>query len=306
MELGYYPGCALKAHATGYEYGMAIEATLGALGFTLKEVPDWNCCGASAGHMTNSTLTRALNVRNLALAEAAGLKEILAPCPLCTKELGLAQHEVKEHPELLAAAQEAAEMVYRCSVRPITLVELLHRNLDLLKERAAAGKLADLKVACYYGCLHTRPPDVMTYDDTEQPTAMDEVCRTLGLAPVEWPNKTECCGAGFTMSRPTVVARLTGRLLKAARLAGAEAFVVACPMCQANLDMRQSEAAADAGLAEDLHMPVLYLAQVVGLALGLEPKALGLSTHFVDTADFVARLRGEPPAAAEPAQGAVA
>jgi len=302
MELGYYPGCALKAHATGYEYGMSIEAALGALGFELKEVPDWNCCGASAGHMTNAALTRALNVRNLALAEAAGMAEVLAPCPLCAKELAIAHHEVNEHPELLEAAQDAAEMVYRCSVQTVTLVEFLHRNLDLLKQRAE-GKLPDIRVACYYGCLHTRPPEVMTFDDTEQPTTMDEICRTLGLQTVEWTHKTECCGAGFTMSRPTIVARLTGRILKAAKAAGAEAFVVACPMCQANLDMRQAEAAADAGLGDDLSMPVLYLAQVVGLALGLEPKALGLGTHFVDTADLVARLRGEPFAAATAAEG---
>ena len=296
MELGYYPGCALKAHATGLEYGTSIEAALGALGFELKEVPDWNCCGASAGHMTNSALTRALNVRNLALAEAAGLSEFLAPCPLCAKELALANHEVKEHPELLAQAQDAAEMVYRCTSRPITLIELLHRNLGLVKERAA-GKLPAVNVACYYGCLHTRPPEVMTFDDTEQPTTMDDVCRTLGLVPVEWTHKTECCGAGFTMSKPGVVARLTGRILAAASAAGAEAFIVACPMCHANLDMRQKEAAADAGLAEGFRMPVLYLTQVLGLALGLEPKALKLDNHFVDTTDLVARLRGDTVAA---------
>jgi heterodisulfide reductase subunit B len=297
MELGYYPGCALKAHATGLEYGISLEAALGALGITLKEVPDWNCCGASAGHMTNTALTRALNVRNLALAEAAGMSEFLAPCPLCAKELALARHEVKEHPDLLAQAQDAAEMAYRCTSRPITLVELLHRSRDLVRERAA-GKLPDLRVACYYGCLHTRPPEVMNFDDTEQPTTMDEVCQILGLQPVEWSHKTECCGAGFTMSKPGMVAHLTGRILDAASRAGAEAFVVACPMCHANLDMRQGEAAADAGLGEEFQMPVLYLAQALGLALGLEPAALSLGTHFVDTTDFVARLRGEQPVAA--------
>ncbi|MBM4035779.1 MAG: heterodisulfide reductase subunit B [Planctomycetes bacterium] len=303
MELGYFPGCALKAHATGLEYGMSLEASLDALGFALREVPDWNCCGASAGHMTNTVLTRALNVRNLALAEAAGMDEFLAPCPLCAKELALARHEVKEHPDLLAAAQEAAEMAYRCTSRPITLIELLHRNTALVQEKAA-GKLPAVKVACYYGCLHTRPPEVMNFDDTEQPSTMDGVCRVLGLDPVEWSHKTECCGAGFTMSKAGVVARLTGRILAAAKAAGAEAFVVACPMCHANLDMRQGEAAADAGLGEDFHMPVLYLAQALGLALGIEPKALSLHTHFVDTTDLVARLRGETVGASAETEGA--
>jgi heterodisulfide reductase subunit B len=127
---------------------------------------------------------------------------------------------------------------------------------------------------------------------------MDGLCRMLGLEPVEWSHKTECCGAGFTMSKPSIVARLTGRILSAASQAGAEAVVVACPMCHANLDMRQGEAAADAGLGEDFHMPIFYLAQMLGLALGLSPDELSLGTHFVGTSDLVARLRGEPAVAA--------
>jgi len=297
MTLGYYPGCALKAHATSLEYGISTEAALAALGIELQEVPDWNCCGASAAHMTNLELTRALNVRNLALAEAAGMTELLAPCPLCAKELALANHEVKDDPEALRRAADAAEMVYTCSVRPVTLTQCLYERRDLVREKAE-GRLQDVRVACYYGCLHTRPPEAMGFDDVEQPTSMDEVCRLLGLEPVAWSHKTECCGAGFTMSKPTIVARLTGRILRAASEAGAEAVVVACPMCHANLDMRQREAAADAGLGEDFEMPVLYLAQALGLALGLSPDELSLGTHFVDTSDLVARLRGEPVAAA--------
>jgi heterodisulfide reductase subunit B len=136
----------------------------------------------------------------------------------------------------------------------------------------------------------------MGFDDAEQPSTMDQVCQMLGLDPVQWSHKTECCGAGFTMSRADVVARLSGRILSAAKLAGTEAVIVACPMCQANLDMRQAEAAADAG--EDFRLPVLYLTQVIGLALGLEPDVLGLKTHFVDTTAIVARLRGQAQAPA--------
>ena len=290
MKLGYYPGCALKAHATALEFGASTEAALAALGVELREVPDWNCCGASAGHMTNSALTRALNVRNLALAEAAGMPEVLAPCPLCAKELAVANHEVKEDEALLKAAEHACEMTYKGTARPITLIEFLHSHRDLVAEHIKT-QLPAIKVACYYGCLHTRPPEAMGFDDTEQPTAMDEVCRLLGLEPVEWSHKTECCGAGFTMSKPSVVARLTGRILSAAKAAGAEAVVVSCPMCHANLDMRQADAAKDAG--EDIHLPILYLSQVLGLALDLTPKVLSLGTHFVDTTEIVARLRGE-------------
>jgi len=297
MQLGYYPGCALKAHATSLEYGKSTDAVFAALGVELKEIPDWNCCGASAAHMTNLDLTRALNVRNLALAEAAGLTDVLAPCPLCAKEMALANNEVKEDPERLRKAEDACEMVYKGTVRTLTLVQFLYEQRQLFEERAG-GKLPAVEVACYYGCLHTRPPGAMGFDDTEQPTTMDEVCRILGLEPVEWSHKTECCGAGFTMSRADIVARLTGRILGAAGLAGAEAVVVACPMCHANLDMRQREAVADAELGADFRMPIVYLSQVLGLALGLSPEELSLGTHFVDTSDLVARLREEAQPAA--------
>jgi len=302
-SLGYYPGCALKEHATALEFGASTEATLEALGVELREVPDWNCCGASAGHMTNTALTRALNVRNLGLAEAAHMTDVLTPCPLCAKELALANHEVRDDPELLREATEAAEIEYKGSVRPVTLIEFLYEQRALIEPRIQI-KLPPVHVACYYGCLHTRPPGAMGFDDTEQPTTMDAVCQLLGLEPVAWSHKTECCGAGFTMSKASVVARLTGRILSAAQLAGAEAVVVSCPMCHANLDMRQGEAARDAG--EEIHLPILYLSQVVGLALGIEPKRLSLGTHFVDTSQMVERLLGRaqaPAGADEPTEG---
>ena len=298
MKLGYYPGCALKAHSSSLEYGVSTEAVLKALAIDYEEIPDWNCCGASAGHMTNRALTRALNVRNLALAEAAGQADILAPCPLCAKELALANNEVKEDPELMAQATDAAEMVYNGTARPMTLVQFLFEQRDVVKA-AIKQALPAVKVACYYGCLHTRPPHAMGFDDAEQPMAMDTLVGDWGLEPVAWSHKTECCGAGFTMSRADIVNRLTGRVLAAATRAGAEAVVAACPMCHANLDMRQSEAAADAGLDPDHHMPILYLSQVLGLALGLDPKSLSLHTHFVDVGDMVARLIADrrPPTA---------
>jgi heterodisulfide reductase subunit B len=303
MKLGYYPGCALKAHATSLEYGIATDAALKSLGVELNEIPDWNCCGASAAHMTNLDLTRALNVRNLAIAEAAGYTDLLAPCPLCAKELCLANHEVKKDPEALAKAQEAAEMVYHGTVRPITLLQFLYEQREMVQQKITR-RLPGIKVCCYYGCLHTRPKEAMGFDDTEQPTTMDELSCILGLEPLEWSHKVECCGAGFTMSRSDIVARLTGRILRAAKLAGAEAIVVACPMCHANLAMRQGEAAADAGLGKDFQMPIIYLAQAIGLALGLTPEQVSLGTHYVDTSAFVQRLGGEPlPAAvAEAAQ----
>jgi heterodisulfide reductase subunit B len=139
--------------------------------------------------------------------------------------------------------------------------------------------LKGLRVACYYGCLLTRPPDVVAFDDAEHPACMDEMLEAAGAETVDWPYKTECCGAALSITRPDAVGRLGHRLLSMARQAGAECLAVACPMCQANLDLRQSDAVeAHGDLAAT---PVLYVTQLLGLALGLSSDELGLDALTV-------------------------
>jgi len=139
--------------------------------------------------------------------------------------------------------------------------------------------LAGLRVACYYGCLLTRPPEIVAFDDAEHPTCMDELVAATGAEPVEWPFKTECCGASLSMTHSEVVSRLTHRLLSMAQQAGAACLVVACPLCQVNLDLRQADAAKAHGPLPAT--PVLYITQLLGLALGLSFKELGLDALTV-------------------------
>jgi heterodisulfide reductase subunit B len=143
----------------------------------------------------------------------------------------------------------------------------------------------DLKIASYYGCLLVRPPKVLKFDDPEDPKSMDEIVKAIGAKPVEWEFKTNCCGGGFTLSRTDVVLKLTNDILEGAEEAGADAIAVACPMCHANLDMRQKKIEKEYN--RKYSIPIIYISQLIGLALGLEHEQLGLKKHFVETESVV-------------------
>jgi heterodisulfide reductase subunit B2 len=290
MKIGYYPGCSL--HGMAIDFGKSTEAACEALGIELEEIPDWSCCGASAAHSMNHLLGLALPARNLSLAEEAGFHSLIAPCAMCSNSMK------KTHELILSDKHTAAEIAritgreYRGSVIVLNAIQIfLEYGLDELAKRVVLP-LKDLKVACYYGCLLTRPPDLLKFDDAEQPVLMDEVCKVLGAKPIEWGFKTECCGAGFSMSRTDLVCELTRRILENAVNNGAEALVVACPMCHSNLDMRQANINKMFGTEFDI--PVVYLTELVGLAIGVKPKKLGLRKHFVDVMRLTKRLAREP------------
>ena len=275
MRIGYYPGCSLLGSSR--EFDESARAVLKALDVELVEVPDWNCCGASSAHVLNHELSLALPARILALAEQAGITEILAPCAACSNRLLSARKELEEHPEVRAAIEEAIGMPYKGTARIVNLLEVLAR----LKEPIAAKTTTPFarKVASYYGCLLVRPPRVVEFDRPEDPRSMDELAACAGATPIEWPFKTECCGAAFSVTRTDIVAKLSGRIVADAVKRGAEALVVACPMCHSNLDLRRS--AINEELGREQTIPVLFITQVIGLAMGLDPKVLGLQRHMV-------------------------
>lgn len=284
MKIGYYPGCSL--HGTGRELDESLKAVAGALGCELAELPDWSCCGASSAHVTNSFLGVALPARNLALAESAGHDTVLAPCAACFNRLAGARRAAAEDPALAARLPELLGRPFANSVRVRNVVDLLHDLAPAIKA-AATRPLSGLKVACYYGCLLVRPAEVCDFDDPEQPTFMEDVVRATGATPVEWAARLECCGGAFSVSRTTSVVRLSRLILEDARRHGAEAIAVACPMCHSNLDFRQ-HAMLERGEAA---LPVLYITELVGLALGLPEKTLGLHRHSVPAAAVAARAQ---------------
>ena len=277
MDLGYYPGCSLEGSSS--EYNKSILAIAPLLGLNLKVVEDWNCCGATAAHNTNHDLAVALSLRNLALAEAQGIKELLAPCAACSNRLIFAHKAATKDEQGRKKYEELIEMPYKGTVKILNLLEAIHlHGMEALKANIKKP-LTGIRVASYYGCLLVRPPKVIQYDDPEAPKAMDEIVAALGCTPVDWEFKTECCGGGFTMSRADIVTRLAHEILLGAKEAKADLIVAACPMCQTNLDLRQL--AVQSEYNEQFNIPALFLSEVIGLALGLEPSALGVTKHFI-------------------------
>ena len=291
MEYGYYPGCSL--HGTAKEFDQSIRVIFKGMGIELKEVPDWNCCGASSGHATNEELALALAVRVLSQAEQANMKSIIAPCAACYSRLKLAHKTVLHDAKLHERINKIIGQDYKGEVAVKHIVEVLKENKDALVA-SIVKPLKGLKVVSYYGCLLARPKEVVDFDDAENPVVMDEIVTALGAEAVDWSHKTECCGAGFSFSRGDITLRLVGTILDAAKQASADVIAVACPLCHANLDMRQASAGKKA--EKHYNLPIIYISQLVGLAQGKDARSLGLDKHIVDTTKALAKIQKEPAA----------
>jgi heterodisulfide reductase subunit B len=279
VSLGYYPGCAL--HGSSNDYGQSVQACLSLLGIDLVEVDDWICCGATAAHSLNRTLSIALPARNLAVAERDGMGEVLAPCPLCSMQLLRSRKLVREDLELRRSLSDIVELPVTGSTDVLNLIQVFQQiGVESLAARAVR-RLEEFRPACYYGCMLTRPGAVVEFDDPEHPTSMETILTALGAAPVSWNFATECCGAGMTMADSDTVVDLAHRILSNAHAHDANCVVVACPMCHVNLDLKQQEVEQRTSTSHQL--PIYYLSDLVGLALGLDESALGIDRHLVSS-----------------------
>ena len=276
MKVAYYPGCSLEA--TAKEYDDSLRAACEILGVELEEIPDWNCCGASSAHTTNHLLSLALPARNMALIEGKGL-DLVAPCPGCFVNLQHANIELRDDGELRQKLEEIMGMPYAGTLRLRTVLDIC-QEVGIEEIRAKVKKPLDgLKLANYHGCF-ARFPGVAEVDDPENPHHLDELMQALGAETVDWSHKTECCGAGMTLARTDIVVKLVGDICHAARHAGADAIVSLCPLCQANLDTRQT--------GKD-KLPILYFSELLGLALGVEDRRVRSwwRKHIVSPSDVL-------------------
>lgn len=270
--LGYYPGCSQTG--TAAEYDISTRACMAALGIDNADVPDWTCCGSTPAHTVDHHLAGALAARNLTQAEKAGFSRVATPCPSCLSALRTADARLTE-PAYRAEVERLLGHAAPGRVDAISTMQAMWETAGAEGVRARVKKpLAGLRVACYYGCILNRPPGLMAFDDPENPVVMDELLRACGAEIVDFPFKTECCGAAFAMPKLEVMTRLSGRILDMARKCGADCVAVACPLCQMNLDLRQGQVNAATG--SDLRLPVPYFTQLMALALGLPDESVRL------------------------------
>ncbi len=271
MQFSYYPGCSL--HATGLEYDQSTRAVFTALGVRLVELKKWVCCGASSAHSTSGELALNLPAINLALAQEAGYGDLLAPCAACYNRSKSADYALRNDPAQRQAIEAAVGFEFSGVVHVKNPLEVVVNDIGL--ERVTMGvrrPLTGLKVVSYYGCLLVRPPQIIQFDEPEHPVVMNRILQALGADVKEWSYAVDCCGGSGALPRTDVGRKLVSRLVAAAREAGAEALVTACPLCQMNLEMRQTATPA---------MPIFYFTELMGVALGLPDTKSWWSKHLV-------------------------
>ena len=273
----YYPGCS--AEATAIPLGISVTPVAKALDMELVELEDWNCCGSTPYHSTNKLEASAVAARNLAMAEKTGF-DLVTPCSNCYVVLQSVNTQLKELPDFrqqVGEALEAADLSYGGEVKVRHLSEVLYSDIT---PETIAGKvkkpLEGLKVAAYYGCQLVRPNG---FDDPESPHSLDEIVTSLGAEAVDWEMKARCCGSSLVMPEQEVALELVNKLLKNAESHGAQCLITPCPLCQINLDAYQSQ--VNKQFNTSYNLPVLFVTQLIGVALGIPAKELALEKNIV-------------------------
>jgi succinate dehydrogenase / fumarate reductase, cytochrome b subunit len=287
VKLAYYPGCV--AQESGKELDMATRWVAKAVGIELVEFPSFSCCGSGFMDEANEVLNVAINARNLAIAEKAGL-EILTICSTCQGMLTLANVRLGDA-KVKARVDGALRPIgieYRGTTQVKHLLQVLTEDIGLPAIRSKVTRPLDgLKVGAFYGCHLLRPADELGWESAEEPHAFEDLLAVLGATPVYYRGRVMCCGFPIQFVKPETASRIAGNQILDAKAHGAEAMATPCPLCHISLDAYQNR--AETAVGRPLDMPVLHLPQVVGLALGASPEELGLSRHLVSTASVVAK-----------------
>jgi heterodisulfide reductase subunit B len=303
----FYPGCSLESNARAYYE--SLTAICGPLGLHLEEITDWNCCGATEYLGVSLTPAYALIARNLALAfnQSNGTQTVVAPCSACYLNLAKCDYYMRERPELgdhVNAALAAGGLHYDAGslfIRHFLDVLVNDVGLDLLKSKVVRP-LKGVRVAPYLGCMVPRPDYDHRWSNPEYPNELDRVLKALGAEVIDFPLKTHCCGGHMTQIGPETAYRLIYRLISAADQYEADVMATLCPMCQMNIDAYQGE--TNRYQHSDIQMPIVFFTQLVGLALGLDPKDLGFGREFVSAKRVLDRIGLEMPEPAEVAPAA--
>jgi heterodisulfide reductase subunit B len=270
-EFSYFPGCSL--HGTSKEFDESIKGVLGQLDVKIHELEDWSCCGATSAHCIDEQLAVELPARNLAIAEKSK-RDLLVPCASCYSRFKGAELEVKEHGKKVS-------FPYKGDVNiKFSLDYLCDSTVIAEMKKKQVKPLSGLKAVCYYGCLPVRPPKLTGIKDYENPMHMDKLLKAMGVEPIQWSYKTDCCGASLMVTRMDLFLTLIGKILSKAKETGADCIVVACSMCQMNLDTRQED--VEQALGKKLDLPILYYTELMGLTMGHQDVGKWFGRHFKD------------------------
>jgi heterodisulfide reductase subunit B len=283
----YYPGCSLESLSKSYHLS-AIESAR-ALGMELKEIEDWNCCGATAYFHVDELLAYSLVARNLALAEKEGL-DFVAPCSGCYKNAYFTNAHLQHDPDLaehINFALEADNLHVGGTTRVRHLLEVFVEDIEAeqLKEKVS-HPLNNLRVAPYYGCQLVRPKK--DDEETEDPQCFEDLMSAIGAEPVEYVLKTRCCGGSLIITNRKAALDMVYKLLLDATNRGADVIATICPLCNVNLEVYQSQVNRQFGT--NFSIPILYFTQLLGLALGIAPKRLGVGSEIISAMPVLSRF----------------
>jgi len=277
-EFAYFPGCSLEKMAVSY-HTSAIETTK-KLGIKLRELDDWNCCGSTTYFYIDELLAYTLCARNLAIAEKTGL-DVVAPCSACYKNMFFTAAHLKKDPDLaehVNFALEEDDLHFNGTIRVKHLIEVFAQDIGPEQLKSKVTKpLEGVKVATYYGCQINRPQK--DKEDVENPMYFEELMTSIGATAVSYPLKMRCCGGSLILSSRTAALAMVRNLLQSAIDAGASVIATACPMCQNNLECYQQQVNLEFGTKYSL--PIIYFTQLIGLALGIPRKKLGIGKEFI-------------------------
>lgn len=274
-KVAYFPGCAASSSAK--EYDRTVRSTAQVLGIELVEPPGWVCCGSSPAHATDHTRAQSLPLRTMATIERMGMTKVTSPCSNCFSRLKIAECEGMNNQAALEQVKQHTGYDYQGKVSVQHFVDTI---MDHATPEQIAGQvkrpLQGLTVACYYGCLITRPARMTGAEHHEYPMKMDYLLRALGAETVDWSYKTECCGGPLSVTQTQLSLAMSRRVLEDARNCGAEAVITMCPMCHMNLDARQDD------MDLDFQMPIFHSTQLTTLAFGLETKQSYFNKNIID------------------------
>jgi len=297
QKVAYYPGCALEG--TGHAYNRSTKAVGKALGLDLVEVKDWNCCGAMEVKNIDPKIQTYLSSRVMSIAAAEmGFDTVMAPCNGCYHNLKKAEYDLAHDPASVEVVEKLSTKAGHAPYRSGTVTTI--HALDWIREaigedgirKRVRNALTGVKVANYYGCLYTRPRHIFPEKDkgpgsesTSKPHFMDDILRAAGAEIVDFPLKTACCGGAHTLSDSDTSTKLVLNILEAAQACGADVIATECPTCHSGLEMHQVRAEKRYGRKTDVKM--LYFTQLLGLALGLSPRKVGVHENVSDSRGYL-------------------